>query len=95
MAADNIVGPIPEPKNLYGRDCLIDEAWSFLTSHNVLLLAPRRFGKSGVLRHLLRQPSGNFLPLSFDLEDVTSGPEFVKRIVECCGMNGELRPLRK
>ncbi len=91
----NIVGPIPEPEDLHGREEVLANVSELLKDHNLLLLAPRRFGKSGVMRYLLRHPPHNFLPLSFDLEDVTTGPEFVKRIIEKSGERKELRPLLK
>lgn len=89
----NLVGPIPEPENLHGRRKTIRDAWSLLKENNLLLLGPRRFGKSGVLRHLLRFPQHGALPLSFDLEDVTTCSEFVRRIIQKSGERKELRPL--
>jgi hypothetical protein len=93
VSARNLVGPIPEPEDLYGRDTLLAHAWRVLHHNNVLFLAPRRFGKSGVMRHMLRRPQGDYLPLSFDLEDVTSAPEFIARVVEGCRGHPQLRPL--
>lgn len=91
----NLVGPIPEPEDLHGRKKMVADAWRLLPNHNLLLLAPRRFGKSGIIRHLLRRPQHGFLPLSFDLEDVTTAAAFVQRVVEKSGERKELRPLLK
>ena len=77
-----MVGQIPEPDELYGRTDFIDHLWKLLEGNNVLLLAPRRFGKSGVMRHILLKPQANFLPLSFELEDVDSPEEFVWRVTK-------------
>jgi len=76
----SLVGQIPDPDELYGRNDFIDHLWKLLEGNNVLLLAPRRFGKSGVMRHVLLKPQANFLPLSFELEDVDSPEEFVWRV---------------
>ena len=76
----SLVGQIPEPDELYGREDFIDHLWRLIDGNNVLLLAPRRFGKSGVMRHVLLRPRAGFLPLSFELEDVDSPEEFVWRI---------------
>lgn len=76
----NLVGQIPEPDELFGRADFIAHVWKLLEGNNVLLLAPRRFGKSGVMRHILLRPRDNYLPLSFELEDVDSPEEFVWRI---------------
>ena len=76
----NIVGNVPEPDELYGREVLLDHLWRQLPGNNVLLLAPRRFGKTGVMRHMLLRPPSDYLPLYFDLEDVDSSAEFVWRL---------------
>ena len=47
MDTANIVGNIPEPDQLYGRDELIANLWRQIQSNNILLLAPRRFGRVG------------------------------------------------
>ena len=76
----NIVGNIPEPDELYGREELIEHLWRQIQGNNIFLLAPRRFGKSGVMRHVLQKPRQGYLPISLDLEDVDSPGEFVWRV---------------
>jgi hypothetical protein len=76
----SLIGQIPDPDELYGREEFIDHLWQLIDRNNILLLAPRRFGKSGVMRHVLMRPRPNFLPLSFELEDVDSPEEFVWRV---------------
>src|ERR1700689_753373 len=76
----SLVGQIPDPDELYGREDFIEHLWQLIDGNNILLLAPRRFGKSGVMRHILMRPRTNFLPLSFELEDVDSPEEFVWRV---------------
>jgi hypothetical protein len=76
----SLVGQIPDPEELYGREEFIDHLWQLIERNNILLLAPRRFGKSGVMRHVLMRPRADFLALSFELEDVDSPEEFVWRI---------------
>jgi hypothetical protein len=78
----SLVGQIPEPDELYGREDFIDHLWRMLEANNILLLAPRRFGKSGVMRHVLMHPRQGYLPLSFELEDVDSPEEFVWRVTK-------------
>jgi len=78
----NIVGNIPEPDQLYGREELILTLWRQVQANNILLLAPRRFGKSGIMRHVLLKPRPGFLPLYIDLEDVDSPQEFVWRVTK-------------
>jgi AAA+ ATPase superfamily predicted ATPase len=76
----NIVGNVPEPNELYGREELVSHVWRQIEGNNILLLAPRRFGKTGVMRHILLNPRADYLPLYFDLEDVESPAEFVWRL---------------
>ncbi len=76
----SLVGQIPDPDELYGREDFINHLWQLIDGNNILLLAPRRFGKSGVMRHVLLRPHANYLPLSFELEDVDSPEEFVWRV---------------
>jgi hypothetical protein len=76
----SLVGQIPDPEELYGREEFIEHLWRQIEGNNILLLAPRRFGKSGVMRHVLLRPRPNYLPLSFELEDVDSPEEFVWRV---------------
>src|SRR5258707_3432759 len=78
----SLVGQVPDPEELYGREDFINHLWLMLEANNVLLLAPRRFGKSGVMRHVLLRPRSGYLPLSFELEDVDSPEEFVWRITK-------------
>ena len=73
----NLPGNVPEPHELYGRHALLDNLWQTIATNNVLLLAPRRFGKTGVMRHVLKQPRPGYLPVYLDLEDVDSPSEFV------------------
>ena len=80
MSIRNIVGNVPEPDELYGRSELIEHLWRQLAGNNILLLAPRRFGKSGVMRHLLERPKPDFLPIYLDLMDVDSPAEFAVRL---------------
>jgi len=79
-AVRSLVGQIPDPEELYGREDFISHLWLMIEANNILLLAPRRFGKSGVMRHVLLNPRSGYLPISFELEDVDSPEEFVWRV---------------
>ncbi len=81
MTARNIVGNVPEPQDLYGRDDFLAHLWRQIEGNNVLLLAPRRFGKTGVMNHVLNCPRAGRLPVYLDLEDVDSPAEFAWRLV--------------
>ena len=61
----SLVGLFPEPEELYGREDFINHLWRMLEANNILLLAPRRFGKSGVMRHVLLHPRSGYLRTFF------------------------------
>ena len=91
MVIRNIVGNVPEPEELYGREDLISHLWRQIRGNNILLLAPRRFGKTGVMRHVLLKPQAEYLPIYFDLEDVDSPQEFVWRLTQGVLADNRLR----
>ncbi|MFQ5865655.1 MAG: hypothetical protein ACE5IW_10535 [bacterium] len=45
-----IVGSPPRGEDYFGQDELIDSIWAQLKHDNVLLVAPRRFGKTGAIQ---------------------------------------------
>lgn len=87
----NIVGPVPDPEELFGRKDLVEHLWRQLDGNNVLLLAPRRFGKTGVMRHALLRPRQGFVPVYLDLEDVDSPAEFAWRVTRALLSNDQWR----
>src|SRR5262245_12281658 len=89
----NLAGQVPDPQELCGREDLLDHLWRQLDANNILLLAPRRFGKSGVMRHVSQHPKTGYLPLSFQLEDVSAPEEFLWRIIRQLLKQDPLRPL--
>jgi len=91
MSTRNIVGNVPEPDELYGREEFIEHLWRQIQGNNILLLAPRRFGKTGVMRHVLQKPHGGYWPVYFDLEDVDSPAEFVWQVTRTLLSNDRVR----
>lgn len=76
-----LVGPIPEPDDMFGREQEIAECWTTLAHGNLLLLAPRRFGKSGVMRHLQRRPQSGLTPIWLHLEHIKDGVQFAEALL--------------
>jgi hypothetical protein len=91
MKTRNIVGNVPDPDELYGRQELIDHLWRQIEGNNVLLLGPRRFGKTGVMGHVLDRPKHGYLPFYLDLEDVDSPVEFSWRLTKALLSQNRLR----
>lgn len=88
-----VMGNVPEPDELYGREALLRQINGSLNRNNILLLAPRRFGKTGVMHYLNKRPPDGLFPLAFDLEDAQSGADFVARLVARTTGCQALRPL--
>ena len=43
---DLVVGSVPRGEDYFGQEALIENLWVRLKNDNVLLVAPRRFGKT-------------------------------------------------
>jgi hypothetical protein len=78
---DLVMGSIPRGGDYFGQEYLIDEIWSHLKKDNVLLTAPRRFGKTGAMYRLLDDPRDNFIPLYIDVEYISSAAGFIVEII--------------
>jgi len=50
---DNIAGPPVEGNNFFGRQADVQRLWSLLNDHDLLLLGPRRIGKTSVARAVM------------------------------------------
>ncbi|HSD45524.1 MAG TPA: hypothetical protein VLB87_02845, partial [Pyrinomonadaceae bacterium] len=67
----NRVGAPVRGNDFYGRDALVDLIWTKLKSGNILLAAPRRFGKTSVMYRLIDEPRYDFKIVHADLEHMT------------------------
>lgn len=67
------------PDQVVGRDREIERYWHVLSVRSLVLLAPRRVGKSSVCRRMNHIGRGGFVSRYRDLEGLTSDPwDFVK-----------------
>jgi hypothetical protein len=71
------VGGVPRGKDYFGREDLIENLWARLKRDNVLLVAPRRFGKTGAMYRLLDEPREPFRPLYINVEHIMSAADFM------------------
>ncbi len=76
-----IIGSPPRGKDYFGRQDLVDRLWERLQTDNVLLAAPRRFGKTGLMYQLLDRRREPFRPLYIDVEDITSAADFMIELI--------------
>ena len=75
-------GGVIDPKNVYGRDRLIEGLWERLDQQCVLMNAERRIGKTSVLRKMAKEPAVGWFPVLLDLEKFHDAEEFAVAVYE-------------
>ena len=78
---DLVVGSVPRGEDYFGREALIQNLWRRLKKDNVLLVAPRRFGKTGAMYRLLDEPQASFRPLYINVEHIMSAADFMVELM--------------
>jgi AAA+ ATPase superfamily predicted ATPase len=76
-----IPGGVPTGENLFGRDELISDLWRKLEQDNILLLAPRRFGKTGIMRKMQDEPRNGFAVVFLDCEKIRDPESFLVELI--------------
>ncbi len=79
--ADFIVGSVAREGDFLFRKELIENLWDSLDKHNVLLLAPRRIGKTSVMYRLLDYPKKDWLVVHLNVEDLKTPGDFFITLV--------------
>jgi len=62
------------PNHVLGRDAITARYWSILENRSLVLVAPRRLGKSSVCRRMEATPHEGFKAVYRSLEGRSSGP---------------------
>jgi hypothetical protein len=81
MMPELVVGSVPRGEDYFGREILIESLWAKLERDNVLLVAPRRFGKTGAMCQLLDEPREPFRPLYINVEPIMSAADFMVELL--------------
>ncbi len=76
-----IVGSPPRGEDYFGQNELIEDLWARLKKDNVLLVAPRRFGKTGAMYKLLDEPRKPFHPIYLDVEHIECAADFMVELI--------------
>lgn len=76
-----VVGSVPRGEDYFGQEALIESLWSRLERDNVLLLAPRRFGKTAAMYRLLDAPQGAYRPVYLDVEHIGTAADFMVELL--------------
>ena len=78
----NVVGAPVRDDDLFGRKDFIDLLWNKLTKTNILLAAPRRFGKTSVMYNLIDFPKEGYRVIHLDLERIQEPVNFIIELLE-------------
>lgn len=74
------VGSPVKGEDFYGRDKLIGLIWERLEKNNLLLAAPRRFGKTSLMLNLRDNPRENWQVFLLDTEWIKDPCEFIAEL---------------
>lgn len=88
----NITGPPVSGEDLYGRDDEISLLWERLeSSQHILMLAPRRVGKTSLMHELQRAPQNGWTVFYSDLEGATTAADCVADMIAHMASNETTR----
>ncbi len=76
-----VIGTPPRGEDFFGQENLIEKIWSHLEKDNVLLVAPRRFGKTGAMYRLLDYPRDEYIPIYINVEYTSSAADFMIELI--------------
>ncbi len=77
----NRVGPPVRGEDFFGRDTFVELVSEKLRGGNVLLAAPRRFGKTSVMYSLIDKPRWDYKVIHADLEHLTEPADLITQLV--------------
>lgn len=76
-----IVGSVPRGEDYFGQEDLIESLWNKLEKDNILLAAPRRFGKTAAMYKLYDKPQPGFIPVYTNLEYIGTAGDFMVELI--------------
>jgi uncharacterized protein len=80
--ADFIVGSPVRGDDFWFRNEFVDTLWESIDKHNVLLIAPRRIGKTSIMYRMLDFPKNAWSVIHLNVEDIKTPAEFFITIVD-------------
>ncbi len=94
---ENIMGRPVENENFFGRDAELEELQAITEREHVLLLAPRRVGKTSLLHALVKrvERDGSALGVYASVAPATSEAQFVQAVLKAIYQTRRGRKLRR
>lgn len=79
-----VLGGVARNDDFLFRDQFVKDLWQTLKAQNVLLLAPRRTGKTSVMYRLLDQPEPDWVTMHLNAEVLDDPAEFFLALIDAC-----------
>jgi len=90
-----VTGPVATGHNFYKRNDIVEQIWSKLKTGSVLLVAPRRVGKTSIMQYMAQNPIENYKLIFSNIQGVNSANEFFERIytllLDCLSRMGKAK----
>ncbi len=81
MATDLVLGGPVRGDDFCFRAEFLDDLWDSLRKNNILLIGPRRMGKTSVMYHLLDHPRDDYVVVYLNTEALTSPADFILQLI--------------
>lgn len=78
---DFTVGSAAREDDFFFREAFIDDLWDSLRKEHILLLAPRRMGKTSVMMRLQDEPRQDRLVVFLNVEELNTPAEFCQSLI--------------
>lgn len=82
ITADFVVGGVARNDDYYFHKTFISDVWDSLKKDNVLLLSPRRTGKTSVMYCMLDEPENGYKVIHLNVEDLETPAEFYLSLID-------------
>ncbi len=82
ITTDFVVGGVARNDDYYFHKSFIDDIWNSLKKDNVLLLAPRRTGKTSIMYYMLDHPGKGYKVIHLNVEDLGRPAEFFLSLID-------------
>jgi uncharacterized protein len=90
-----VIGPIAKRDDFWDRKSEVENIWRVLEKNNVLLKAPRRFGKTSIMNHIYENPRDGFTVFFQDTESIREPEEFISYLISKALTNASLTNIFK
>lgn len=80
--SDFVVGGVARNDDYYFHKAFINDLWESLKKDNLLLLSPRRTGKTSIMYQMLDHPQKGYQVIHLNVEDLETPAEFYLSLLD-------------